>query len=899
MKRNYKGCMMALCVAATLTACSESENLQHVNLSTDEIAFDASLNDSWGNVAVGMQKSPITRAIEEASRKGPIVVNGSFSKPLYLHTIIQDAALFDDDQQVQTRGNISTKEDLSEYSSIGVSALYQKDGAYTTYFENKEATKEPRGSWSIKDEIARKWPLDATVSFHAFAPYSNSMFTSTVDVNTVQSHIAYTADADVEKQPDLIVASATGKRSVGDKNPPIKLAFSHALTAVNFAISGDLATIIDGGTKLTKLVLEGVPNAGTLTLAAKDDKNPAAQQTWTLTQTNGAYPTGTYTFDLTDKNVVVGQDLALNDGNFTLMMIPQTLPADAKLHFTLNLKGDEQTFTIDLANQVWAPGAHVTYKLSANAVSSLDKVDVTFPDDWNAADIGYPKTQFEEGDAIGLYVVNTNGKLEEVNLKLTLGADGQWKTEAGKKFLKLHNYTYYAYYPYDAAIGKDEVLNHWGNLDFDVLFNAFYKRNKADQSTKDALLAQDLQFAQGVVSADASTLKFDMKHKVGLVVLNLMSKNVTKTRQFKDDTYRHYYHWASAPQPVENTNYVNIGTLTYAASDNFVDTKPFNVKSNKYLHITPFGWSRNFKGAAKASTQDVYEYKEWAAGGLWGYRPDENHLVIKEDIAPFGGVPEFVYLSHLFSYKGDVEEFTAPANGTYTLECWGAAGSIWIENSQLGKGGYSKGLYTIDAGKQIFVCVGNSGAHGTSSYNNNMGKAVTKGAPGGGATHMSINSGGELKTFDKKRDDVLLVAAGGGGVDTYPTPQVKGGYGGGSEGGDGLTDSRVHGTGATATAPGKTVNTSQYKDFTIIEAGFGFGGSGEAFGNYGGQGGGGWYGGGGCVLAGTAGGGSSYGNKKHITDYQTIPGNAEMPSPSGTIEIGHEGDGVAKITWKR
>ena len=718
MKRNYKGCMMALCVAATLTACSESENLQHVNLSTDEIAFDASLNNSWGNVAVGMQKSPITRAIEEASRKGPIVVNGSFAKPLYLHTIIQDAALFDDDQQVQTRGNISTKEDLSEYSSIGVSALYQKDGAYTTYFENKEATKTYKGSWTIKDQIVSKWPLDATLSFHAFAPYSNSMFTSTVDVNTVQSHIAYTADADVEKQPDLIVASATGKRSVGDKNPPIKLAFSHVLTAVNFAISGDLATIIDGGTKLTKLVLEGVPNAGTLTLAAKDDKNPAAQQTWTLTQTNGAYPTGTYTFDLTDKNVVVGQDLALNDGNFTLMMIPQTLPADAKLHFTLNLKGNEQTFTIDLANQVWAPGAHVTYKLSANAVSSLNKVDVTFPDNWNAADIGYPKTQFEEGEAIGLYVVNTNGELEEVNLKLTLGADGQWKTEAGKKFLKLHNYTYYAYYPYDAAMGKDEATNRWGNVGFDGLFDAFYKRNKADQSTKDALLAQDFQFAQGVVSADASTLKFDMQHKVGLVVLNLMSKNVTKTRQFKDDTYRYYYGSRDHRYPAENTNYVNIGTLTYAASDNFVDNKPSNVKSNKYLHITPFGWDRNFKGAAKASTQDVYEYKEWDAGVTWGYFPEVFNPVIKEDIAPFGGVPEFVYLSHLFSYKGDVEEFTAPANGTYTLECWGAAGHYWDKYPQrVGKGGYSKGEYAMAPDSKVFVCVGNTGAYGKYSYN--------------------------------------------------------------------------------------------------------------------------------------------------------------------------------------
>lgn len=62
------------------------------------------------------------------------------------------------------------------------------------------------------------------------------------------------------------------------------------------------------------------------------------------------------------------------------------------------------------------------------------------------------------------------------------------------------------------------------------------------------------------------------------------------------------------------------------------------------------------------------------------------------------------------------------------------------------------------------------------------------------------------------------------------------------------------------------------------------------------QGGGGWYGGGGGCFAGAGGGGSSYIGYSALIDGNTIAGNTSMPSPSGSTETGHAGEGECIIT---
>ena len=66
-----------------------------------------------------------------------------------------------------------------------------------------------------------------------------------------------------------------------------------------------------------------------------------------------------------------------------------------------------------------------------------------------------------------------------------------------------------------------------------------------------------------------------------------------------------------------------------------------------------------------------------------------------------------------YSYTGDVQEFTAPRDGTYKFEVWGAAGGKSRKNGTIagtpGKGGYSKGTIELNANDKFYVYVGQKG----------------------------------------------------------------------------------------------------------------------------------------------------------------------------------------------
>ena len=542
--------MMALSAVAFFTSCSESESLQQAHLSTDQINFIASMAHQWDANTKSAPQNPFSRSAGERDNEAPIHVNANLAKPLYLHPVVQDgihiwskqgtpitrsgAPIEDVEQErvVQTRG--SKKTGLSDYSKFGVTALYQNEGAYVSLFDDATATNSGK-YWNIPDASNHTWPIGSKVSFHAYAPHSsesNSMLSSSPDRTNVQTNIHYTASsADIVNQPDLIVATKAAQRSKTDANAPVDLQFSHALTAVSFAMSRDLADVIGNGAQLTSVSLMGIPNEGDCQLIAQDDKHSSSSANWNL-----ASAKGTYTFDLSAKNITVGSDMALTDANQTLMMIPQTLPDGAKLEFTFKLNSQTQVLTVNLNGQKWEAGQSVIYKLSAKAINTLDATDVTYPSTWTAS--SFPKSSFITNDAIGLYVVDKNNQIVERNMKLTLGNNNKWTTS--KKFLKLTGYKYFAYYPYSttAPMVNTAAADKTATEFFAKTISSLsLVSNQSDQKT---LLAQDFQVAKGVVAEDASTLTFPMEHSMGLAVLNRESKSLDhfyKLNGYEDYTW--------------------------------------------------------------------------------------------------------------------------------------------------------------------------------------------------------------------------------------------------------------------------------------------------------------------------------------------------------------------------
>lgn len=907
MKKTYKSSLLALSVLASFTSCSESESLQQANLSKDKITFHATLDNSWKSLSPA---SSSRAAIAAATEKGPIVVPTPFGKPLYLHSVVQETA---DLQQAAatTRGVMqegTTLDNTYYNNSFGVTAISTNNGTNTALFTNQKASKNNEDIWEIEDKTNSRWPFDALVSFHAYAPFNNTtdgMWSVTTDAEKVKTKIKYTAksgETEIPAQPDIVVATNAESRSVSSDDKAVELKFSHALTAVNFAISKDLTEIFKtgatDGSKLKSITLSGIPNVGTCELTAKAGDPQTPSQTWTFeTEANGNKKTGSYTFLLEDKDIKVGESYALtsNKDKNILMMIPQDLNGtEAKLTFVLDIKGKgDQTFTFDLSNQTWLPGTSVTYKLSASAINHLENAEVKFPDSWKDTEqvkYSYPKTDFAAGESIGLYVVNSNNTIEGENLKCVKQADGSWKIGDGNtKYLKLKNYKYFAYYPYNATAPTVDVKTDKADEFFKDMISNW--NPVKEQKTEEVLLSQDLQVAEGVIDGDAATLTFNMAHSMGLAVLNLKSKDVPLKRTFKTNNFTYYYpklegRVTTEPAASEYTDAT--AKQSVEASTEFNGNIPFLTQTTdkRYVQIVKPNVAATFKAADETNKPRT----AWGSLKSYSFNVDKNQVVAKDITSD----ADFYNLARLFEYKRSTESFKVPVDGTYTLECWGAGES---------QGGKSLGDYRAQKNTILYICVGgqgvigsktikgvggyNGGGHGGKAYG-----ALRHGDGGSGATHICLQNGllKDLKgAYDK---NLLLMVAGGQGGGAFG---YKGSVAGGKVGGKPIywTDKfgdKVYNSAATqSSGNGFGQGQNGRNGMAGVRHGEGSGG-----------GGGGLYGGyapqdnGNCTVGG---GGSGYVNKKLLVKSETIAGNQSFLSPSSVSETGHAGHGAALISW--
>ena len=940
MKKTYKSSLLALSVLASFTSCSESESLQQANLSKDKITFHATLDNSWKPMSPA---SSSRAAIAAATEKGPIVVSTPFGKPLYLHPVVQDgihiwskegkpitrsgAPLEDVEHErvALTRG--SMKDNIGAYGSFGVTAIYKNGENNVSLFQEENgdpkiavatSTNEDK-VWEIKDS---RWPVGSEVSFHAFAPYSagsTSPLGFKPDVDTEKTQITYTAlTTDIVNQPDLILATAKGSQS----DNALGLNFSHALTAVTFAIDKDLADVLGAGKKLTSITLSGIPNEGTYDLAVMKGEGTAAP-VWQFAQDGGSNKLGKYTFDLKDQDIVTGKDFALTSDNNTLMMIPQTLPETAKLNFQFELDGVLQSLIIDMKDQVWQPGKSVIYKLSAKAINTLSNPEVVFPDNTEWAKVGYPKSAFGDGDAIGLYAVSKDGKVVIPNVKLTKGQDGIWKTENNQRFLFTTNYSYFAYYPYRNTPDPLDVNIKATTAD------EFFK-DKIDnwepakvQNVESALVSQDLQVASGIVKADASTLEFKMARQVGLAVLTLSDKTIPVTCYFKDNSYMYYYGDKSKVPNISK----KVGETTLTASTEFKDHVPYCIhKGTKYLQIVSLGVQTSFKAG---NPNDVTR-THWGFVKSHSLTPSNStplELSIQADPEFLNGVRDFEYDTRYDPVTGAgrgqeiefIQEFIVPEDATYKLECWGASSQVNTAWYGYGYGypddggGYTKGDAKLEASNCLYICVGGVGTannpnapqgrnyggfggyNGGANSRNGANRNYLGGSGGGGATHIGFKKQ-LLSAFKEDYATQLIMVAGGRGGDSY---DYTGGCGGGDTAGACTSYKEGAWVATNYDANGNFIGPQDTNVPTWYNFGYGIPGM-MAY-DYGNGGGGGGFWGGYATYywKSSGGGGTGYVNKAFLdSEAKTIAGNELFNSPSGVQEKGHKGHGAAKISWE-
>lgn len=291
-----------------------------------------------------------------------------------------------------------------------------------------------------------------------------------------------------------------------------------------------------------------------------------------------------------------------------------------------------------------------------------------------------------------------------------------------------------------------------------------------------------------------------------------------------------------------------------------------------------------------------------------------------------------------YDYTGDIQEFTAPVSGYYKLEAWGAQGGDANQEDKPeigylkgGKGGYSYGTVYLTEGQKVYIAVGGRGfeemvktARQTKDGGFNGGGKTYSGtvdqykmiAAGGGATHFALEtddengypSDGTLANYINMKNKVLLVAGGGGGAfygrwnASTGWCAAYGGYGGGETGGNG----KVTHSGLAYFRDVEIMGGAQEQqsgDSTQRFGTFGQGASATASPSSGdSSGGGGWYGGAKLehVAGGTegmSGGGGSGHVNRDLVNGETIGGNNTFAAPNGTDEIGHSGNGYARVTF--
>ena len=174
----------------------------------------------------------------------------------------------------------------------------------------------------------------------ACAPYFKSAVQNDVVVGTPK--ISFSPDSDVKKQVDLVASMA--EVSVDeDRYERVALGFEHVLTGIRFRAGFDCT--------LNWISIEGVNTKADYLIGTG----------WTNLSESGSYRI--------EYNKTFGAGYNITGAGETLMLIPQTLGAGAKVVMNYTVGSQTKELSSSLTGITWEPGKMITYTLYDKATS--------------------------------------------------------------------------------------------------------------------------------------------------------------------------------------------------------------------------------------------------------------------------------------------------------------------------------------------------------------------------------------------------------------------------------------------------------------------------------------------------------------------------------------------------
>lgn len=180
------------------------------------------------------------------------------------------------------------------------------------------------------------WPPTAKeMRYYAIHPYNDQIKS--------ENSISFEPNSDILKQTDLHIATGTFSHSPNKgQNVVIPITFKPILTAVQFIVGNTPLQDVS----ITQIAFKNVYTKGVYRID-EDSWEPSTINQYTLKN-----------IQISDKNT---PDEKITNDEQTFLLVPQTLPQNAKIEITLS---DGRTLSSNIEGRVWKPGTVVKYRLA-------------------------------------------------------------------------------------------------------------------------------------------------------------------------------------------------------------------------------------------------------------------------------------------------------------------------------------------------------------------------------------------------------------------------------------------------------------------------------------------------------------------------------------------------------
>ena len=236
-----------------------------------------------------------------------------------------------------------------KYTASGASpenwTLYSSPAVMEAVYDGSRSGRSPK--WVPTTRLL--WPGSGYVRYFAYAPKEVPGAAVTAS-NGSAPQISLIVPASYDQQVDLLVANAASCREY-DGDPEVTaidvpMTLEHVLTGIRFRVGKGLS--------ITSVSINGVRNKGTFPLEG------TGSHTWALDGSSSA------SFTLSNPALKSdGDSYDIVEDEYVLMLLPQTLPAGARIVATVSKGGATKTISAIMGGEVWAPGKLMTYTITS------------------------------------------------------------------------------------------------------------------------------------------------------------------------------------------------------------------------------------------------------------------------------------------------------------------------------------------------------------------------------------------------------------------------------------------------------------------------------------------------------------------------------------------------------